>query len=85
MSFFLPAVVAPKKGNKKTKVCHRLFPPPPSPTPRHLVSRLCVVLQGANIFAALSQGMSDEEDDSDLDEEVEPVKKVSYRLAPLKQ
>ncbi|XP_077363483.1 ATP-binding cassette sub-family F member 1 isoform X2 [Festucalex cinctus] len=35
--------------------------------------------KGANLFAALSQGMSDEEDNSDLDEEDEPVKKEAEK------
>ncbi|XP_019724308.1 ATP-binding cassette sub-family F member 1 isoform X2 [Hippocampus comes] len=35
--------------------------------------------KGANIFAALSQGLSDEEDNCDLDEEVEPIKKQAEK------
>ncbi|XP_039676795.1 ATP-binding cassette sub-family F member 1 [Perca fluviatilis] len=43
------AVMAPKKGNKKTK--------------------------GGNIFAALSQGQSDEDEEDDLDEDDKPAEK----------
>lgn len=34
------------------------------------------ILQGGNIFAALSQGQSDEDEETDLDEEDKPAIKV---------
>lgn len=38
------------------------------------------VHQGGNVFAALSQGQSDEDEEEDLDDEDKPTKEVRWRI-----